>query len=166
MIAKEKSSIMVCGRTTNPIHPALDGRLLTNRTEFFFITAFGFDRMESLFLPQWLHKLHRIVTGYHCFERARLCEISGLSELEILEFGDKNFSCYKERVWNDMSLDGCLRIVNCPKLQSIRVGEYSFSDYHSLELRNLPSLQSIQMEEWSFYEAPLFSLVGLIAMSN
>ena len=106
------------------------------------------------------------MTGYHCFERARLCEISGLSELEIMEIGDKNFSCYKERVWNDMSLNSCLRIVNCPKLQSIRVGEYSFSDYHSLELRNLPSLQSIQMGEWCFFEAPLFSLVGLIAMSN
>ena len=106
------------------------------------------------------------MTGYHCFEQARLCEISGLSELEIMEIGDKNFFCYKERVWDDMSLDGCLRIVNCPKLQSIQVGEYSFSDYHSLELRNLPSLQSIQMGEWCFYEAPLFSLVGLIAMSN
>lgn len=89
-----------------------------------------------------------------------------MCELEIMEIGDKNFSCYKERVWDDMSLDGCLRIVNCPKLQSIRVGEYSFSDYHSLELRNLPSLQSIQMGEWCFFEAPLFSLVGLIAMSN
>ena len=89
-----------------------------------------------------------------------------MCELEIMEIGDKNFSCCKERVWDDMSLDGCLQIVNCPKLQSIRVAEYSFSDDHSLELRNLPSLQSIQMGEWCFFEAPLFSLVGLIAMSN
>ena len=89
-----------------------------------------------------------------------------MCELEIMEIGDKNFFCYKERVWHDMSLDGCLRIVNCPKLQSIQVGEYSFADYHALELRNLPSLQSIQMGEWCFFEAPLFSLVGLIAMSN
>ena len=107
-----------------------------------------------------------IVTGCNCFEQARLCEISGLSELEIMEVGNEIFSCCKERVWDDMSLDGCLRIVNCPKLHSIQVGEYSFSDYHSLELRNLPSLQSIQMGEWCFFEAPLFSLVGLIAMSN
>ena len=89
-----------------------------------------------------------------------------MCELEIMEIGNNGFSCCKERMWNDMSLDGCLRIVNCPKLQSIQVAEYSFSDYHSLELRNLPSLQSIQMGEWCFYEAPLFSLVGLIAMSN
>lgn len=153
-------------KNDEPYSPRIDGRLLTNRTEFFFITGYGFNRVESLFLPQWLHKLRRIVTGYHCFEQARLCEISGLSELETMEIGNENFFCYKERVWDDMSLDGCLRIVNCPKLQSIQVGEYSFSDYHSLELRNLPSLQSIQMGEWCFFEAPLFSLVGLIAMSN
>ena len=89
-----------------------------------------------------------------------------MCELEIMEIGNNGFSCYKERMWDDMSLDGCLRIVNCPKLQSIRVGEYSFSDYHSLELRNLPSLQSSQMGDGCFFEAPLFSLVGLIAMSN
>ena len=55
-------------KNDEPYSPRIDGRLLTNRTEFFFITAFGFDRMESLFLPQWLHKLRRIVTGCNCFE--------------------------------------------------------------------------------------------------
>ncbi|KAK8790150.1 hypothetical protein WA588_000318 [Blastocystis sp. NMH] len=126
-------------KNDEPYSPRLDGQILTNRTEFFFITGYGFNRVESFVLPQWLHKLRRIVIGYHCFERTRLCEISGLSELEIIEIGNNSFSCCK--------------------LQSIQVAEYSFSDYHSLELRNLPSLQSIQMGEWCFYEAPLFSLV-------
>ena len=90
-------------KNDEPYSPRIDGRLLTNRTEFFFITGYGFNHVESLFLPQWLHKLRRIVTGYHCFERARLCEISGLSELETMEIGNENFSCYKERVWDDMS---------------------------------------------------------------
>ena len=28
-----------------------------------------------------------------------------MCELETMEIGDKNFSCCKERVWDDMSLE-------------------------------------------------------------
>ena len=153
-------------RSDEPYSPSLDGQILNNRTEFFFITGYGFNRVSSFVLPQWFHKLRRIVIGYHCFERARLCEISGLNELEAIEIGNNCFSCCKERVWDDMPLDGCFRIVDCPTLQSIRIAEYSFSDYHFLKLSNLPSLQSIQMGGWCFYEAPLFELVGLVDVPN
>ena len=37
-------------------------------------------------------------------------------------------------------------ILNCESLKSIRIGEYSFSDYAGdFELKNLPRLQSIQI---------------------
>ena len=58
--------------------------------------------------------------------------------------------------------DGSYRIVNCPKLKSIQIGNWSFRDYHSFELNNLPSLQSIDMGHRCFYYAPIFSLTGLI----
>ena len=38
-------------KNDEPYLPRIDGRLLTNRTEFFFITTFGFDRVESSYSP-------------------------------------------------------------------------------------------------------------------
>ena len=39
-----------------------------------------------------------------------------------------------------------LELKNLPQLQSIQIGEYSFSDYaDEFELKNLPQLQSIQI---------------------
>ena len=64
--------------------------------------------------------------------------------------------------WRTKRADGFFRIVNCPKLKSIQIGGWSFSDYHSFELNNLPSLQSIDMDEYCFSYAPSFSLTGLI----
>ena len=52
--------------------------------------------------------------------------------------------------------------MNCPKLQSIQIGDGSFYDYHSFELNNLPSLQSIDIGAYCFDRAPSFSLTGLI----
>ena len=42
-------------------------------------------------------------------------------------------------------------ILNCESLESIQIGEYSFSDYAGeFELKNLPQLQSIQIDSYSF----------------
>ena len=71
--------------------------------------------------------------------------------------GEKSF-----RIDYDERSDGSFRIVNCPKLNSIRIGAYTFRDYHSFELNNLPSLQSIVIGDDCFFSAPSFSLTGLI----
>ena len=100
--------------------------------------------------------LKRIVIGNGCFGKVRVFELDGLSELESVEIGQDSFMIdYKERS------DGSYRIVNCPKLKSIQIGGYSFSDYHSFELNNLP-LQSIDIGSNCFFSAPSFSLTGLI----
>ena len=48
-----------------------------------------------------------------------------------------------------------LHIFNCKSLESIQIGEYSFSDYAGeFELKNLPRLQSIQIGafgKWSSF---------------
>ena len=53
------------------------------------------------------------------------------------------------RNWNDVPKDtindGTFRIVNCPKLRTIQIGDYSFGDYHSFTLENLPSLYFLHM---------------------
>ena len=100
----------------------------------------------------------RIVIGNGCFGKVRVFELDGLSELESVVIGRDSF---RIDFWERN--DGSYRIVNCPKLKSIQIGQYSFNDYHSFELNNLPSLQSIDMGNWGcFCYAPSFSLTGLI----
>ena len=105
----------------------------------------------------WLVQLKRIVIGEKCFGKVRVFELDGLSELESVVIGQYSF-----RIDSSKRSDGEYRIVNCPKLKSIQIGDYSFWDYHSFELSNLPSLQSIDIGYKCFYWAPSFSLTGLI----
>ena len=92
-----------------------------------------------------------------CFVKARVFELDGLGELESVVIGERSF-----RISDYERSDGSYRIVNCPKLKSIKIGKESFLDYHSFELNNLPSLQSIEIDSWCFNWAPSFSLTGLI----
>ena len=101
--------------------------------------------------------LKRIVIGYNCFGKVRVFDLNGLSELESVVIGKESFM-----IDSDERNDGSYRIVNCPKLKSIQIGNKSFQDYHSFELSNLNSLQSIDIGERGFFWTPLFSLTGLI----
>ena len=104
-----------------------------------------------------LARLKRIVIGNDCFGNVRSFELDGLSELEIVKIGHRSF-----KISDYNQGDGTYRIVNCPKLKSIRIGNSSFSDYNSFELTNVPSLQSIDIGVRSFYWAPSFSLTGWV----
>ena len=101
--------------------------------------------------------LKTIVIGDRCFVKVRVFELNGLDELESMVIGQQSF-----RISGDKRSDGSYRIVNCPKLKSIQIGDGSFQDYHSFELNNLPSLQFIDIGDWCFHYAPSFSLTGLI----
>ena len=102
-------------------------------------------------------KLRRIEIGSECYGKVRVFELDGLDELESVVIGKESF-----RIRDRKRSDGSYRIVNCPKLKSIQIGNESFRDYHSFELNNLPSLQSIYMGQTCFYWTSSFSLTGLI----
>ena len=104
-----------------------------------------------------LVRLKRIVIGDECFGSVRVFELDGLSGLESVVIGNKSFI-----IGGSERSDGTCRIVNCPKLKSIQIGDWSFADYHSSELNNLPSLQSIEIGSHFFYDTSSFSLTGLI----
>ena len=101
--------------------------------------------------------LKRIVIGESCYRRVREFELDGLNELESVEIRGSSYG-----IIDNVQSDGLYRVVNCPKLKSIRIGYRSFLDYHSFELNNLPSLQSIDIGNECFRWAPSFSLTGLI----
>ena len=135
-----------------------DTNTIDNTTESVDIHYNSYNNEKTLILPFFLCSLKRIVIGDDCFGKVRVFELNGLDELESVEIGEYSFSIsrYDERT------DGSYRIVDCPKLKSIQIGDWSFYDYHSFELSNLPSLQSIDIGRYCFYYAPSFSLTGLI----
>ena len=47
----------------------------------------------------------------------------------------------------------CLK--NCPKLRSLKTGDFSFSDYGVIELKNVNRLEEIEMGALAFYSASL-----------
>ena len=118
--------------------------------------AFNRNSISALVISN-VTSIRRIEIGDNSFNRVREFELNGLSELESVVIGKESF-----RIGDSERSDGACRIVNCPKLISIQIGDRAFNDYHSFELNNLPSLQSIDIGQWCFYWVPLFSLTGLI----
>ena len=64
--------------------------------------------------------------------------------MKTIKIGYNSFTQYKFSSGNDKSKS--FHILNCESLESIQIGEYSFSDFGGeFELKNLPQLQSIQI---------------------
>ena len=143
-------------KNDTPYSSQFDGKTIDNNTESVIIPKGSLKKPESIILPSFLHSLKRVVIRNGCFGNVRLFELIRLSELEIIVIGKKSF-----RISGSERSDGSCRIVNCPKLKSIQIGDWSFEDYHSFELNNLPSLQTIKICMGCFFFAPLFSLTGI-----
>ena len=72
--------------------------------------------------------------------------IDGLNRLKTIKIGYNSFTQNK----NSFGFDELksFHILNCESLESIKIGQYSFSDFAGdFELKNLPQLQSIQIGE-------------------
>ena len=143
-------------KNDTPYSSQFDGKTIDSHTESVVIPKRSLKKPESIILPSFLHSLKRVVIRNGCFGNVRLFEMDGLSELNSVVIGKKSF-----RISGSERSDGTCRIVNCPKLKSIQIGDWSFEDYHSFELNNLPSLQTIKICIGCFFFAPLFSLTGI-----
>ena len=99
--------------------------------------------------------LRSIEIGNDCFESVQTFKIDGLNRLKTIKIGNNSFTQLKKAEWKNMdnseSVDRFLQsksfhILNCESLESIQIGEWSFSDFGGeFELKNLPQLQSIQI---------------------
>ena len=79
-----------------------------------------------------------------CFPFASEFRIDGLNRLKTIKIGNNSFTQEKNSWGNYRSKS--FHILNCESLESIQIGEYSFSDFGgNFELKNLPRLQSIQI---------------------
>ena len=91
-----------------------------------------------------LTSLEFIEIGNDCFGSVQTFKIDGLNRLKTIKIGNNSFTQRKNRWGDDESKS--FHILNCESLESVEIGEYSFSDYGGeFELKNLPQLQSIQI---------------------
>ena len=104
----------------------------------------------------WFLNLESIEIGNDCFGSVQVFQIDGLSRLKTLKIGKDSFTQLRStNKWylskaNNQSKS--FHILNCESLESIQIGEYSFSDFAGeFELKNLPQLLSIQIGYRSFY---------------
>ena len=71
--------------------------------------------------------------------------IDGLNLLKTIKIGNNSFTQNKNKGGRTVASKS-FHILNCQSLESIQIGEFSFSDFAGeFELENLPQLQSIQI---------------------
>ena len=114
--------------------------------------------ITSITLPDWICNdtnctkfdfshfscLESLSIGNESFSFVKTLKIDGLNQLKTIKIGINSFTQEKNRDGDDESKS--FHILNCESLESIRIGEYSFSDYAGdFELKNLPQLQSIHI---------------------
>ena len=96
--------------------------------------------------------LKSVVVENECFVNVSELKLSGMKRLESVEIGENCFTQHKQGGRN-MDRKFCLK--NCPKLRSLKTGDFSFSDYGVIELKNVDGLEVIEMGEMAFYSASL-----------
>ena len=132
------------------------------------ISSNSCNELKSLNLNEYRY-LKSIEIGNDCFENVELFNIDGLNELKSLKIGNNSFTHLKSYgdKWDIKKVNNRNRsfhILNCIELESIEIGEYSFSDYGGgFELFNLPKLSTIKMVSSNFY-CSSFEIKGIIDM--
>ena len=91
-------------------------------------------------------------------------KIDGLKLLKTIKIGNNSFTQKKNSGGDDKSKS--FHILNCESLESIEIGEYSFSDFAGeFELKNLPQLRSIQFDSYNFHDSS-FVIRGIELILN
>ena len=104
--------------------------------------------------------LKKMEIGDGCIENVKELKLIGLGELESVVIGMNSFTKFKN-TWQITSDPNChFYLKNCPKLKSLKMGCFSFSDYSVCEIENVDALEVIEMGElnegsFNFYSASL-----------
>ena len=88
-------------------------------------------------------RLKKIVIGDECFVYVNETRLAGLYNLESVVIGMNSFTKNKNSYGYDSTRHFCLK--DCPKLKSLKIGSYSFSDYTICEIENVDALEVIEM---------------------
>lgn len=136
--------------------PSLQSVFIGDRS-FGYSDTFNITNSESLVT---------IEIGDHCFSNVNEFNLSKIVNLKQLKIGTNSFT--KEINNFGINIRRSFSIISCVNLESIVIGEYSFSDYSGgFTLEDLPSLESVkigvvEIGSWNFYSSS-FTLKSIIA---
>ena len=120
-------------------------RLVVKNNSFAYIINTTNQNDKRIFHISNCELLSSIEIGNECFESVKTFKIDGLNRLKTIIIGNSSFTQRKNSAQAGYQTKS-LHILNCASLESIQIGEYSFSDFAGgFELKNLPQLQSIQI---------------------
>ena len=123
--------------------------VIDNKVNDLVISSNSCNEFNKLHLNQF-NWLRSIVIGDDCLGSVKSFELKGLNRLKTLKIGSNSFTQKKNSNGDNKSKS--FHILNCESLESIEIGQYSFSDFGGVfELKNLPQLQSVQFESCNFY---------------
>ena len=88
-------------------------------------------------------KLKRLEIGNDCFTDVEEVKLIGLNELESVEIGMNSF--VKNKKGDGYDANRHFYVNGCPKLKSLKMGRYSFSDYTVCAIENVNALEVIEM---------------------
>ena len=102
--------------------------------------------------------LRELKVGNKCFENVNEVKLIELSSLKSVEIGRSSFT--KKTYGGDNDSTRHFYLKDCPKLKSLKMGRFSFSDYTVIEIENVDALETIEMgdlneESCNFHYASL-----------
>ena len=98
--------------------------------------------LTVLDLSRFLY-LKELVVGNESFMYVNEVKLIGLHYMESVEIGMNSFTKNKNSAGNDPNRHFYLK--NCPKLKSLKMGRYSFSDYTVVEIEIVDALEEIEI---------------------
>ena len=131
----------------------------------FTVKSFHYNRVAGFKLSTKPF-LKSIQVGSDCFMSTSFVLIKSLNSLRSISIGSNSFTGKKNGYGNDQSKYFC--ISDCKLLQSVEIGEYSFSDFGGqFILKNLPSLHSlivgkVNSTSANFYSVKSLTLQGIL----
>ena len=106
-------------------------------------------------------RLRTLEIGDHCMSYVTTVNITGLTELESVTIGKNSFTKSKNGVLILPYPDRHFYLKNCPKLKSLIISHFSFSDYTVIEIENVDALEEIEFGGFVFYYDSL-ELTGIL----
>ena len=94
--------------------------------------------------------LRKWSVGNECFENVKKVKLIGLSELESMEIGMNCFTKFKNTYQITPDANRHFYLKNCPKLKSLKMGRYSFSNYKVIEIGNVDALEVIETGDFNY----------------
>ena len=112
-------------------------------------------------------QLKVLYVGDHCFKNVKHLVIDGLNQLETIMIGKGSFTLAGTTKPKRSKITRSFQMTSCTRLISMKIGQYSFSDYNRLIMKELECLKSITIgsernreKSYCFYYTSRVNIVG------